>query len=135
MPEEFDATFAAAKTSEALIILPSGTFAAHRRQLVDLAMRNGIPSVWEHRQFTDVGGLLSYGPDFREDYCIAARYVDRILKGAKAAEMPVEQVAKLDLVVNLKAARALGLRIPAPLLVRGVRSFNSSDASPKRRAD
>ncbi|HEY8250149.1 MAG TPA: hypothetical protein VIG70_06045 [Burkholderiales bacterium] len=48
-------------------------------------MRNGIPSVWEHRQFTDVGGLLSYGPDFREDYCIAARYVDRILKGAKAA--------------------------------------------------
>lgn len=120
IPEQFDAAFDAARkaNAEALIVLPSGTFAAHHQLLVDLAMRNRMASVWEQRQFTDAGGLLSYGPDFQDNWRIAARYVDRILKGAKPAEMPVEQATKFELTINLKTAKVLGITIPNSLLVR-----------------
>ena len=122
-PEEYAEAFAAAKQrgAEALIVLPSSSFSAHRRRLIELAAEHKLPTVWEHRLFTDAGGVVSYGPDFTDLYRGAARYVDKILKGAKPTDLPVEQVTKLELVINLKAAKAQGIGIPGTLLVRADR--------------
>lgn len=119
-PEEFARAFDSARNAraEALIVSASSTFNAHRRQLIELAAKQRLVTLWEHRQFPLAGGLLSYGPDIADLYRSAARFVDRILKGAKPADLPVEQATKLELVVNLNAAKALGLKIPPPLLVR-----------------
>jgi len=119
-PAEFAGAFDAARRArvEALIVSASSTYNAHRLQLVELAARHRLVTVWEHRQFPLAGGLLSYGPDIADLYRSAARFVDRILKGAKPADLPVEQATKLELVINLKTAHALGIASPAPLLVR-----------------
>ncbi len=119
-PEEFEGAFRAAKKAgvEALIVTPSSTYSVHRERLVDLAAEHRLVAVWEHRQFVLSGGLLSYGPDIADLYRSAARYVDKILRGAKPGELPFEQATKLELLVNVKAAKALGLAIPAALLVR-----------------
>ena len=119
-PDDYEDAFVSAKkaNAEALMVLPSSAFGASRQLLVQLAAKHGLLTIWEHRQFTDVGGLMSYGPDFTDLYRSAARYVDKILKGAKPADLPVEQASRQELVVNLQAAKAQGIAIPGPMLAR-----------------
>jgi putative ABC transport system substrate-binding protein len=102
----------------ALTVLGSAMFFNERRRLVDLAAKNRLPAVYPWREFVDAGGLMSYGPNFADLYRRAATYVDKILKGAKPGDLPVEQPTKFELVINLKTAKALGLTIPPSLLQR-----------------
>ena len=95
-----------------------GSFGAELAQLAKLAADRRLPAIYNRREFAEAGGLLAYGPSFADNYRRAAIYVDRILKGAKPAELPVEQPTKFELVINLKAAKALGLTIPPSLLAR-----------------
>jgi putative tryptophan/tyrosine transport system substrate-binding protein len=89
-----------------------------RRRLVDLAAKHRLPVVYSFREFVDVGGLMSYGPNVADLFRRAATYVDKILKGAKPGDLPVEQPTKFELVINLKTAKALGLTIPPSVLGR-----------------
>jgi ABC-type uncharacterized transport system substrate-binding protein len=101
-----------------LIVPGSALAAVHREQIVMLAAHNRLPSVYFHRFFVSAGGLISYGPDFLDEYRRAAGYVDRILKGEKPADPPVQAPTKYELVINLKTARALSLEVPPMLLAR-----------------
>ena len=85
---------------------------------MSFAQRNRLPSIYGQREYVDAGGLLSYGPSISDMYRRSAAFVDKILKGAKPADLPVEQPAKFELVINLKTAKALGLTIPPSVLVR-----------------
>jgi putative tryptophan/tyrosine transport system substrate-binding protein len=116
----FDRAFAAirADRSEALMVLPDATLITHRRQIVDLTTRSRLPAVYGEREFVDAGGLMFYGASLADMYKHAAVYADKILKGAKPADLPIEQPTKLELVVNQKAARTLGLTIPPAVLAR-----------------
>jgi putative tryptophan/tyrosine transport system substrate-binding protein len=102
----------------ALTVLPSAMFNVERRRLVDLAAKNRLPAVYPQREYVDAGGLMSYGPNFADLFRRAASYVDKILKGAKPGDLPVEQPTKFELVINLKTAKALGLTIPESVLGR-----------------
>ena len=102
----------------ALTVLPSAMLFTERRRLVTLAAKNRLPAVYPQREFVDAGGLMSYGPNLADLFRRAATYVDKILKGAKPADLPVEQPTKFELVINLKTAKALGLTIPQPVLGR-----------------
>jgi putative ABC transport system substrate-binding protein len=102
----------------ALAVLGSVMFLNERRRLVDLAAKNRLPAVYAQREFVDAGGLMAYGPNVADLFRRAATYVDKILKGAKPGDLPIEQPTKFDLVVNLKTAKALGLTIPPSLLLR-----------------
>jgi putative ABC transport system substrate-binding protein len=102
----------------ALVVLPSLLYNAHRYRLADLLIRERVPAVFTRREFVEAGGLMSYAPSFAASYRRAATYVDKILKGAKPAEIPVEQPTRVELVINLKTAKALGLTIPQSVLVR-----------------
>ena len=102
----------------ALTVLTSVMFVNERRRLVDLAAKNRLPAAYQSREFVDAGGLMSYGPDFAALWRHAATYVDKILKGVKPGDLPVEQPTKFELVINLKTAKALGLTIPPSLLLR-----------------
>jgi putative ABC transport system substrate-binding protein len=93
-------------------------FTTHRRQLAELAVRSRLPAISGLRENVDGGGLMSYGADYSDLYRRAATYIDKILKGAKPADIPVEQPTKFELVINLKTAKALGLTIPPSLLLR-----------------
>ena len=93
-------------------------FFSERRRLVDLAAKNRLPTVFPYREFVDAGGLMAYGPNFADLSRRAATYVDKILKGAKPGDLPVEQPTKFELVINLKTAKALGLTIPPSVLGR-----------------
>ena len=104
--------------AEALIVLPSPMFYAERRRLAALAARDRLPAIYEVKEYADEGGLMSYGPSFPGMYRRAATYVDKILKGAKPGDLPMEQPTKFDFVINLKAAKAIGLTIPPPVLAR-----------------
>jgi len=88
------------------------------QRLPDLVARAGLPAIYLVREVTQAGGLMSYGPDFADMFRRAASYVDRILKGARPADLPIEQPTKFELVINLKTASALGLTIPQSLLLR-----------------
>jgi putative ABC transport system substrate-binding protein len=101
-----------------LIVLPDGFTGAHRMEITALAARHHLPAVYPFRFFTEVGGLLSYGNDVFDNYRRAAIYADRILKGAKPAELPVQAPVKFELVINLKTAKALGLDVPLHLQQR-----------------
>ena len=101
-----------------LIVTGSALAAVHRDLIVTLAARHKLPAVYSFRYFATVGGLISYGPDSMGPYRRAAAYVDRILKGAKPAEMPVQAPTKYQLMINLKTARALGIDVPPTLLAR-----------------
>jgi ABC-type uncharacterized transport system substrate-binding protein len=107
-----------ADRANALLVVGGGGFYLNRTQIVDLALRNRLPSAYQNREFVEAGGLLSYAPSTIANYRRAAYYVDKILKGAKPADLPVEQPTKFELVINLKTARALGLTIPQSLLQR-----------------
>ena len=117
-PREFEPTFKEAirEGSGALVVLPSVLFASHQKQIAALALQHGLPAIYSQRQFAQVGGLMAYGPEWRERWQRVAYYVDRILKGAKPADLPVERPTKFELVINLKTAQALGLTIPPTLL-------------------
>ena len=102
----------------ALTVLSTPMFSAERRRLLDLAAKNRLPTVYSFREYVDAGGLMSYGPNLADLFRRAATYVDRILKGTKPGDLPVEQPTKFDLVINLKTAKALGLTIPQSVLGR-----------------
>ena len=102
----------------AAALMSSALFASLRQKIVALAAQHRVPTVYEHRGFVDAGGLMSYGPNFREIFRKAATYVDRILKGAKPADLPIEQPTTFELVVNLKTATALGVTLPQSFLFR-----------------
>ena len=101
---------------EALVVLMSPTFNAQTRRLADLASTHRLPTMYEFRGFAAAGGLMSYGADISNIYRRAATYVDRLLKGARPADLPVEGPTKLELVINRKTAKTLGLEIPQALL-------------------
>jgi putative tryptophan/tyrosine transport system substrate-binding protein len=118
--DEIDAAFSAAVRERvaAVTIVASALFHAEKLRLVRLAARHRLPTMYENRAFPEAGGLMSYGPDVHEIFRRAATYVDRVLKGAKPGDLPIEQPTKFDLVINLKTAKALGLTIPPSLLQR-----------------
>ena len=101
-----------------LILIPSAMFVDERRRIVNLVVKDRLPAMFYFREFAEVGGLMSYGPNFRELWRRAAPYVDKILKGGKPGDLPVEQPTKFELVINLKTAKTLGLTIPQSLLLR-----------------
>jgi putative tryptophan/tyrosine transport system substrate-binding protein len=106
------------KPVDALLVLPNPVSITHRKLQVDLAAEHKVPAMYWWRELTNLGGLMSYGVDFTDQWRRAAGYVDRILKGAKPAELPIEQPTKFELVINLKTAQALGLTIPRSLLLQ-----------------
>jgi ABC-type uncharacterized transport system substrate-binding protein len=101
---------------EALLVSPDISFYSRRRQIAELAATARLPAIYGYRHHVEEGGLMSYGPDIPDQHRRAANYVDKILKGARPADLPVEQPTKFELVLNLKTARALGLEVPAKLL-------------------
>jgi len=119
-PADFDRAFSDMTSAHAgaLTLLPSNPFLREHRRLVDLAAKNRLPAVYTSREFVDAGGLMSYGANQPDLFRRAATYVDKILKGAKPGDLPVEQPRKFELVINLKAAKALGLTIPLSVLGR-----------------
>ena len=102
----------------ALMVLPEPFFPVHRKLIVELAARYNLPTIYPFRSFTDDGGLMSYSVDVVDLYKRAGGYADRLLRGGVAAEMPVQQPTRYELVINLKTAKALGLEVPASLLAR-----------------
>jgi putative ABC transport system substrate-binding protein len=123
-PADFDRAFSDMTRARAgaLTVLGSTMFFNERRRLVELAAKNRLPAVYPQREFVDAGGLMSYGANLADSYRRAATYVDKILRGAKPADLPVEQPTKFELVINLKTAKALGLTIP-PSLALAPRAF------------
>jgi putative ABC transport system substrate-binding protein len=111
------ATFVRSSTG-GLIVTAGPAAVLHRELIVALAARHKLPAVYYERYFPTNGGLISYGPDFVDQYRRAAGYVDRILKGEKAADLPVQAPTKYELVINAKTAKALGIDVPAQLLAR-----------------
>ena len=117
-PNQFGSAFEDARGVDALMQMDDPLFATHLRQLAELAVRSRLPAIAGLREYVDAGGLISYGADFGDLYRRAAMYIDKILKGAKPADLPIEQPSKFELVINLKIAKALGLTIPRSLLQR-----------------
>jgi ABC-type uncharacterized transport system substrate-binding protein len=119
-PKDIEIAFRAASKgrAEALLVLASPLFVLHRTQLTDLALKNRLPAIYDRREFVDDGGLMSYGTNFADMSRRAATYVDKILKGAKPADLPVQQPMKFELVINLKTAKQIGLTIPPNVLAR-----------------
>jgi putative ABC transport system substrate-binding protein len=102
----------------ALLVLADAVFFRHRAQVVELAAKSRVPVMTSPRQWAEAGGLMTYGVNLRDSFRRAAGYVDRILKGAKPADLPIERPTRFDLVINLKAAKALGLTVPRSVLAR-----------------
>jgi putative ABC transport system substrate-binding protein len=122
-PSEIDSAFTAITTERAgaVIVLTDTVLLDHRTRLTDHAVRRRLPTVFGVSQFAEAGGLLAYGPSLSDGFRRAAPYVDKILKGAKAADLPVEQPTTFELVINLKTAKALRLTIPQAVLQRADR--------------
>jgi len=119
-PEEFGAAFSAMARAhaEALYVLPDAFFFSHRVTVLRLASKARLPVIGVARQFTDADALMSYGPNFGDPFRRSAVYVDKILKGAKPADLPIQQPTQFELVVNLKTAKTLGLTIPESILLQ-----------------
>ena len=103
-------------SADSLFMFGDPFTSAHQRRILDFAAKSRLPAMSQAREFVEAGGLMSYGPSLRDLYRRAATYVDKILKGAKPADLPVEQPMKFELVISLKTAKALGLTIPPTLL-------------------
>ena len=101
-----------------MYVMPSPLFSHYKERLAELARKYRMPGIYESPAYVSAGGLMSYGPNFVDLYRRSASYVDRILKGAKPGDLPIEQPTKFELVINLKTAKALGLTIPPSLLAR-----------------
>jgi putative ABC transport system substrate-binding protein len=121
--EDFDGAFARAKRdgAQALITFPSALVNTQRRQVLDFAVKNRLPAMYTASEYVEAGGLMSYGPIYAELFRRAADYVDKILKGAKPADLPVEQPTKFEFIVNLQAAKQIGLTVPPNVLARADR--------------
>jgi putative ABC transport system substrate-binding protein len=119
-PGDLDGLFAAAarQRADALLVFAHGFAALNRGRIIELAARHRLPTMYGYREYVDAGGLMAYGANIQGMVRRAASYVDRILKGAKPGDLPIEQPTKFELVINLKTAKALGLTIPQPLLLR-----------------
>ena len=119
-PADLDRAFSniTSARADALTVLSSPMFSAERKRLVDFAAGNRLPTMFSFREYVDAGGLMSYGPDLAEMSRRSATYVDRILKGAKPGDLPVEQPTKFELVINLRTAKQLGLTISQSVLAR-----------------
>jgi putative ABC transport system substrate-binding protein len=119
-PDELDKAFAAIDKARvgALLVLSDPIFILHRAQIVDLARMSRLPAMYGTREFAAAGGLMAYGPDYADLFRRAAFYVDKILRGARPADLPVEQPTKFELILNVKTAKTLGLAFPTPLLGR-----------------
>ena len=109
---------ASKERADAILVLQSPVFVNERTQLTELAVKSRLPAIYDRREFVDDGGLICYGTNFTDLSHRAATYVDKILKGAKPADLPVEQPTKFELVINLKAAKRIGLTIPPNVLAR-----------------
>ena len=119
-PEDFDLAFSTMRKERpgSLIVLGHASIRKHSSRIFRFAIKNRLPAIYTHRGWVAGGGLMSYGADFDDLYRRAATYVDKILKGAKPADLPVEQPRKFDLVINLKTAKKIGLKIPPVLLLQ-----------------
>ena len=122
-PEDLEAAFRAAGKgrADAVLVLTSVVTNSHRKQIVELATKNRFPAIYYTAEWVEAGGLLTYGASFPDLFRRAAYYVDKILKGAKPADLPVEQPTKFELIINLKAAKQIGLTIPPNVLARADR--------------
>ena len=121
--DEIERAFAALTKTRAqgLIVLPNPVMLSHQTQIVELAAQTRLPAMYPYGEFTESGGLMAYATNRTEMYRRSATFVDKILKGAKPADLPVEQPTKFELVINLKTAKALGLTIPRSVLGRADR--------------
>jgi putative ABC transport system substrate-binding protein len=119
-PKLFGAAFATMSRQgvRAVLVWNDAMFVSQRARIVELAAQHRLPAMYEERRFAEAGGLMSYGPNESANFRRAAAYADKILKGAKPADLPVEQPTKFELVINLKTAKALGLTIPPSVLAR-----------------
>jgi putative ABC transport system substrate-binding protein len=117
---DFNNAFSKLKKLNADALLPLGdpVIVSYQNQIVDFAAKNRLPAIYHRREFVEAGGLMSYGPSYNDLFRRAATYVDKILKGAKPGDLPIEQPTKFELVINLKAAKARGPMIPQSLLLR-----------------
>jgi putative ABC transport system substrate-binding protein len=120
---ELDAAFEAIAREhpEALLLLVDPFTFSQRSRIVEFAAEQRLPAIYESRDFVDVGGLISYGPNIPDQFRRAAAYVDKILRGAKPADLPIEQPTKFELVINMRAAKALGIKLPESILLRADR--------------
>jgi putative ABC transport system substrate-binding protein len=120
---DFESAFGRAKRegAQALITTPHSLITTQQRQVVDFAAKNRLPAMYPASEFVEAGGLMSYGPNYTDNWRRAADFVDKILKGAKPADLPVEQPIKFEFMINLKTAKALGLTIPPNVLARANR--------------
>ena len=119
-PTDLDSAFSAMtrERAGALVLLPDAFFRNQQRRVLDLAAKNRLPAMYWSRDLVEAGGLMAYGANFPDVFRQAATFVDKILKGAKPADLPIEQPARLELVINMKTAKALGLTIPPSVLLR-----------------
>ena len=118
--KEFESVLAAmtSEPPQALLVMADVFTVANRRRIVDFTAMSRVPAIYELREFVDAGGLMAYGPSLPDLARRAATFVDKILKGAKPGDLPVEQPTRFELVINLKTAKALGLTIPQSVLIR-----------------
>ena len=123
VPKDIETAFGATRKgrADAILVLTSVVTNSHRKQIVELAVQNRLPAIYYTAEWVEAGGLLTYGARFPDLLRRAATYVDKILKGAKPADLPVEQPIKFEFIVNLKAAKQIGLTIPPNVLVRADR--------------
>ena len=119
-PKDIETAFRAARKERAgaVLVLVSAVFNSHRTQVVELAVKSQLPAIYSPTEYAEAGGLMTYGVSYPDLYRRTATYVDKILKGSKPADIPVEQPTKFEFVINLKAAKQIGLTIPANLLLR-----------------